>query len=131
MRNRVLLGIVAVCVLLGCHRQSTEQNSPIRSVRNVIAQDEIDAAEATNVYDLIARVRGSFLRDRGKVSLKMNQREKAVVFMNDQEYGILETMRNIPCGRIGEIRYFPGTEAVSKFGSQYGGGVIQLISRTY
>jgi hypothetical protein len=38
-------------------------------------------------------------------------------------------MRNIPPGRVAEIRYYPGTDAVTRFGAQYGGGVIQLISR--
>ena len=38
-------------------------------------------------------------------------------------------MRNIPLGRVSEIRYYPGTDAVNRFGAQYGGGVVMLISR--
>ena len=81
------------------------------------------------MYDVIARLRSSYLIDRGRTSIRTNTHARAIVFLNDQEYGIPETMRNIPPGRIAEIRFFPGTEAVSRFGSQYGGGVIQLISR--
>ena len=55
--------------------------------------------------------------------------EKAVVFLNDQEYGIIETMRNIPKGRISEVRYIRGVDAVNRYGAQYGGGIIMLISR--
>ena len=124
-----LVAAAGLAVLVACHSQQKEADS-IFSVRNVITQDQIDSSGANNVYELIQRLHGEYLRDRGKISIKMNQHERAVVFLNDHEYGILETMRNIPISRVGEIRYFTGTEAAVKFGSQYGGGVVQLVSRT-
>ena len=124
MRWRLLL---AILVLSACHQQLS--SSPHGGQRYVITEEEIDASTASNVYDLIAQLRADFLKDRGKVSIRMDQREKAVVFLNDQEYGILETLRNIPRGRVSEIRYYPGTEAVNRFGAQYGGGVVFLVAR--
>jgi outer membrane cobalamin receptor len=124
MRRPLLL---ATFVLAACHSQM--QGAHHGSQHNVISQEEIDASTATNVYDLIARLRADYLKDRGKVSIRTNQHEQAVVFLNDQEYGILETLRNIPPGRVSEIRYYPGTDAVNRFGAQYGGGVVMLISR--
>ena len=123
------IAATAIVVLLACHPHQKAADD-LFSVRNVITQDQIDSSGANNVYELIQRLHGEYLRDRGKISIKTNQRERAVVFLNDHEYGILETMRNIPVGRVGEIRYFTGTEAAAKFGSQYGGGVVQLVSRT-
>ena len=125
-RSIVVISLLLCVVAAGCHQQSGTGG---RSSRNVITQEEIDASNAANMYDLIARLRADFLKDRGAVSIKSNQRERAVVFLNDQEYGILETMRNIPIGRISEVRYYTGIDAVSKFGSQYGGGVVMLVSR--
>jgi hypothetical protein len=119
---------LALALSLACHPQSAASRAPASS--NVITQDEIDAVDANNVYDVVARLHGNYLNDRGRVSLKSNKTARAVVFLNDQEYGIPETMRNISPGRISEIRYFSSTDAVAKFGAQYGGGVIQLISRT-
>jgi outer membrane cobalamin receptor len=114
-------------VLAACHQQTSSSGHGTQ--RNVITEEEIEASTASNVYDLIAQLRADFLKDRGKVSIRTNQHEKAVVFLNDQEYGILETMRNIPVSRVSEIRYYPGTDAVNRFGAQYGGGVVMLISR--
>jgi outer membrane cobalamin receptor len=114
-------------VVSGCYKQ---QSSGGNSLRNVITQEQIESTGYTNVYDVVSRLHGEFLRDRGAISIKTNQHNRAVVFLNSQEYGIPETLRNVPAGGIGEIRYFTGPEAVSKFGSQYGGGVIQLISRS-
>jgi len=121
--------LLALCMfaLAACHAQTP--GSSHGSLRNVITQEEIDASTATNLYDLIARLRGDYLKDRGKISIKTNMRERAVVFLNDQEYGILETLRNIPPGRVSEIRYYSGIDAVNMFGSQYGGGIVMLISR--
>ena len=35
----------------------------------------------------------------------------------------------MPVDGIEEIRILSGTDAVTKFGSQYGGGIIQVIAR--
>jgi outer membrane cobalamin receptor len=120
--------VIAVSIALAaCHPSASGGGG--ESLRNVITQEQIDSSTAANVYDLIVRTNPGFLRDRGRTSVKTNQHERAVVFLNGQEYGIVETLRNMPINRLSEIRFFTGTEAVSRFGSQYGGGVIQLISR--
>ena len=119
--------VLALVLSLGCHRQAPESRET--GSNNVITQEQIDASGASNVYDVIARLRGNFLNDRGRVSLRTNKHSRAIVFLNDQEYGIPETMRNIPPNRVAEIRYYPGTDALARFGAQYGGGVILLISR--
>ena len=124
-----LHGAVALVLMAAaaCHPHAGVEQGPAAS--NVITFDEIAAANASNVYDLIVRIRPEYLRDRGAVSILTKKRARATVFLNDQEYGELETMRNFPVDRIGEVHYFSGSDAVARFGSQYGGGVIQLISR--
>lgn len=120
--------VLALALSVGCHQQRAESRGS--ASHNVITQEEIDASGAQNVYDVIARLRGNYLSDRGAISIKSNVHSRAIVFLNDQEYGIPETMRNISPNRIAEIRYYPGTDAVARYGAQYGGGVILLISRT-
>jgi hypothetical protein len=53
------------------------------------------------------------------------------VFLNDQEYGPISLMRDLPAGHFSEVRYYSGIDAVTKFGRYYGTGVIQLISRNH
>jgi outer membrane cobalamin receptor len=124
---RLSRSLVLLLIVVGCHAQQSGKARGGR--RDVITQEEIEASNATNVYDLIASLRGEYLKDRGKISIKTNTREQAVVFLNEQEYGILSTMRNIPTGRISEVRYITGIDAVNRFGAQYGGGIIMLVSR--
>ena len=125
--RRPPLAAVLLLLALACHSAQTGRGRGGRS--DVITQEEIEASNATNVYDLVASLRGEFLKDRGKISIRTNTHEQAVVFLNDQEYGIIATMRNIPTGRIAEVRYLNGMDAVNRFGAQYGGGIIMLISR--
>lgn len=125
--RRLSLTVVVLLFVSACTAQKAGRPGSVR--RDVITEEEIEASNATNVYDLVASLRGDYLKDRGVISIKTNTREKAVVFLNEQEYGVVETMRNIPKGRISEVRYIPGVDAVNRFGAQYGGGIIMLISR--
>lgn len=93
MTRLLFLCPVVLAVAMACHRQ---QGTGGASVRNVITQEQIDSTGYTNVYDVIARLHGEYLRDRGAVSIKSNQHARAVVFLDAKEYGIPETLRNFP-----------------------------------
>ncbi|MGH7667965.1 MAG: hypothetical protein ACRENQ_00600 [Gemmatimonadaceae bacterium] len=98
---------------------------------NVITEDEIRSAEEGTIYDVIAKLRPQYLRDRGPIALEGGVHDVATVFLNSQEYGPINIMRNVPAGNISEVRYYSGIDAVTKFGRYYGTGVIQLISRDH
>jgi len=129
VRPTIVLALL-VAIVAGCHQQQPSDSILSGGRPNVITRDQIDSTGYGNVYDVIARLHAEFLRDRGVSSIKLNVRDRATVFLNDVEYGIPETLRNFPTADVEEVRYFSGPEASAKFGPQYGGGVIQLISRT-
>jgi hypothetical protein len=119
--------VLYAALVVACH------NAPLPPAgsngHSVITREQLEEAGTSNVYDVITRLHNEYLNDRGKTSVLSNTTSRAVVFMEDQEYGIIETLQNIPASRIQLIRYYTGIEAAAKFGSQYGGGVIQLIPR--
>ena len=84
---------------------------------------------ATNLYDVIRRLRSDYLTDRGRTSLMNPVDSRPVVFMGDQEYGPIESLRTIQPDAVEEVRFFASTSAVARFGSRYGGGVIQVRLR--
>ncbi len=98
---------------------------------NIITEDEIRAAQEASIYDVVAKLRPQYLRDRGQVSLVSAVHDVATVFLNDQEYGPISLMRDLPASDFAEVRYYSGIDAVTKFGRYYGSGVIQLISRNH
>lgn len=96
----------------------------------MISRAELDAAGSVSVYDAVLRLRPGFLRGRGPTSVvNRAARTLPVVFLNDVEYGELESLHRLPASRIEEVRYYSGPEAATKFGSTYGAGAIALKAR--
>ncbi len=107
--------------------------APLSEAQNpdVITETEIRGAHEASIYDVIAKLRPQYLRDRGQIELINGARDVATVFLNAQEYGPIAIMRNVPAADIEEVRYYSGIDAVTRFGRYYGTGVIQLISRNH
>jgi nucleotide-binding universal stress UspA family protein len=126
IRRRVLVPIlVLAAACAGGSKQGPLKGS------NVISRSELDAAGSVTAYDAIQRLRPNFLRDRGPVSLvNVSARPQAVVFVDQTEYGTLESLRTFAASRLEEVRFFPGAEAATRFGSVYGSGVIQIKLRS-
>ena len=126
MSSIVFAATLAACASAGPARQPTPSTS------NVISRAELEAEGSANVYDVIARLRPNFLRSRGPTSvMNASARTVAAVFVDDIEYGDLESLRRFPAMRIAEIRYYSGPEATTKFGSVFGAGVIALKARAH
>ncbi len=98
---------------------------------NIITESEIRQYPSASIYGVIARLRPEYLRDRGRISLLTSAHDVATVFLNDVEFGQLADMNTMPAAEIAEVRFYSGIDAVTKFGRQYGSGVIQLISRNH
>jgi TonB-dependent Receptor Plug Domain len=123
----IFLTLIAV-LALAC---SSAVRTPRGSVDSrVITEDEIDATRATNAYEAIQKLRANFLTYRGETSLdKSKSRPYPTVYLDGQEYGPIETLRNIPVSHISEIRLYRASEANLKFGSSNMGGVISILTR--
>jgi hypothetical protein len=125
MRVHVLLLAGATLSACGLHHPA----SPTWTDPNVITAEEIEASHEPVMYDVIARLHGEYLRDRGATSVFGSDRDVASVFLNQQAYGPLSTLKSLASSDFEMVRYWPGHDAVIKFGKLYGGGVIQVISR--
>lgn len=98
---------------------------------NFLTRADLDAAGSVTAYEAVQRLRPNFLHTRGPTSLvNASARTRPVVFVDNSEYGEIESLRAFPVSRVEEIRYFSGPEATTKFGSAYGAGVVQLKMRT-
>ena len=127
--RRLMIGLALALTVGACtHRSGTPE--VVRASRSaIITREEIEHAHAVTALDAIQRLRPFYLSSRGANSVLLDPQLHAVVFLNEQEYGDITVLRNVQANDIQEIRYYNGTEATQKFGAQYGGGVIQLVSR--
>ena len=127
-------GLVRV-VAFGVAASVSACTHPAKSVAgvttpSVISRDDIDRIHAATALDAIQRYRADVLVNRAPSSVYLNKQTHPVVFIDSQFFGQVDELRNIVADGIKEIRFYTGTDAVRFFGAQYGGGVIQIVSRS-
>jgi hypothetical protein len=125
------LYLIALAATLGCGASGTSATSSTTVPRqaNLLSAEEIFGAYAdvTTTYDAIARLRPHWLSSHGPTSFMAPNTEYARVFLDGQQYGDLQSLRNIPASEVMEIRYYNSTEAGGRFGLRAGtGGVIEV-----
>jgi hypothetical protein len=118
--------LLAVAGTLAC--ATTKPKVPTRDT-NVITESEINAAKVSNAFEAVDRLRPAYLRSRGRTRPNAGASAFARIYLDGQPYGDISTLRNIQIGQVREIHYYSGSEAMTRFGSQTGNGVIEIISR--
>jgi ABC-type glycerol-3-phosphate transport system substrate-binding protein len=121
--------ILIVAATFACASGGAGAGTTVRRDSTIITADEITASHETNAYDAINQLRPLFLKSRGRTTLNGGTSPYAAVFVDGQNYGDLNSLRGIPSQQIKQIRYYNGPEAVTKFGMQYGAGVIAIETR--
>jgi len=131
---RTLLVLLAAVALAGplLAQDTTRARSHPKKRFDVISLEEIEAIrnEATNAYDIVSRLRRQFFKNRiqsqiGEADWSAGPR----VVLDETPYGGLETLRNIELTAIKEIRYLNGPDASMRFGNEFQGGAIVVITR--
>ena len=124
------LYLVAVAAVLGCAASGSNKSTTPR-MGNVLTAEEIALAHAdiSTAYDAIARLRPNWLAAHGVTSNPANGggTRFALVFVDGQQYGDLNSLRAIPAYHVGDIRYYDVTEAGARFGIRGGSsGAIEI-----
>ena len=128
MAPRTLVLLLSMVALGACTRAPYTDPS-LAPDREIITQDEIEASRGATAYDVIRKVHGNFLSYRGRTSIKDSASAMPVVFVDDQAFGPVSTLRNIPASQLAEIRLYRAWEAVIKYGSGLPGGAIAIYTR--
>ncbi len=97
---------------------------------NVISAEELKDATATNLYDFIRSRRPRWLERNYSAVLRSDRVTTVAVFLDNQEFGGPDQLRQLPVSSAGEVRYYSPSEAQGRFGLGYINGVIQVVSRT-
>jgi hypothetical protein len=96
----------------------------------VITEDEIVASRASTAFEVIHKLRANFLTNRGETSLNQGQSNPyPTVYLDDQEFGPISTLTNIPAAQITMIQLYRVSEANAKYGTHNLSGVIAITTR--
>jgi hypothetical protein len=130
MRGRLFAGVLVPLLLLGCsHSKSV---NPLYSVNpDVISDDEIlsVASNVSTAYDIIKKLRGNWFSYRGKTSLIGTSNADPTVYVDDQAYGPISSLRTIPASQVTQMRIYRSWEATTKYGTGNMGGVIAVATK--
>lgn len=127
LRVRRMAGVVVSFWCIACARPQTVGPSPSNS--DEITEDEIAATTASNAYEVIRKLRANFLSFRGKTSLLGTSNADPTVYVDDQAYGPISSLRTIPASQITRIRMYRSWEATTKYGMGNMGGVIAVSTK--
>ena len=130
VRHFYLVGVVAI---LGCATGASGRSpAPSKAVLLTAAEIADAHADITDAYDAIARLRPNWLAAHGITSAIQNGAgtEFAMVYVDGQRYGDLNSLRAIPAYHVGDIHYYNITEAGARFGIHGGSsGVIEITMK--
>jgi hypothetical protein len=97
----------------------------------LITEAEIASSGAETAYDAVKILRGNFLSYRGKTTLLRDSTSSSmpVVYLDDQEFGPILTLKTIPASHVTLIRLYRSWEATTKYGTGKVGGVIAVETK--
>ena len=117
---------LAVVTAAGC---ATQYNPQSEYNASVISEAELDRVATLSVHDAIRKLRANMLSFRGQTSLRNTSSPDPTVFLDDQMFGDITTLKQISAAQVSEVRLYRAWEATTKFGTGHLGGVIALKSR--
>lgn len=109
--------------LAACGPAAGTQSAPAGGGPRVISEAEIDADAATNLLELVQRLRPSWIQQRTVAG----GRGYPTVFLGSQALGSVDRLREMGTHNVREVRYLNGPEASSRFGARVPYGVIQVV----
>jgi hypothetical protein len=125
---RIILLVGAFSASIAC-ASGGKSVAGVRHDSELIAEQEVTSSNGTTAYEVISRTRPAFLKSRGTLTTRMTTRDHAMVYVNGVQYGDITSLRNITADQIREIRYYNARDAINKFGTQIGTGVIEITTK--
>ena len=114
--------LLLVLAAAACASSGTARAS--RPDADLITRAEIDEAGPSSAYDLIQKLRPTWLRKRGNTSF--TQETDLVVYLDGVRMGNRDALRNISTNAIQSIEYLDSRRATNRFGSGHVAGAILI-----
>lgn len=121
--------VIALPLVLFACAGSNKPTSGLNRQNQVITEDEIVASEAVTAYEAVRKLRANFLSFRGRTTLMNTSSPEPTVYLDENPFGPLASLRTIPANQVAQIRLYRSWEATTKYGSGNMGGVIEVTTR--
>jgi len=126
---RLFRGAALLLLVAGCVSGAGGEGRP-RTSQSSISQEELDGLPGFNVLEAVERLRPHWLRGRvttvrGVSSVRLFPK----VFVDGVLSGELERLSQMTVVEAREIRFFSASDATTRFGTGYPGGVIEVLTK--
>lgn len=119
--RRAIVPLVFLIIVGGC-ASTGEGSSGSYGDPNRLTAEQIDQARGTNAYEIVQELRSRWLLATGRGEVR--------VYLDEREYGTLDSLRRISADEIESMRFYSFNEAIGRFPSfSSGAGVIQVNTR--
>lgn len=120
--SRIALAVVPVLLLSACASTGSSGSS---SSRNVITLEQLQSMPNQSLYEVVRKLKPTWLSKRGQVSLHGNT--QLLVVVDEGQFHELSILTSLTAGEVVELRYMDARRATTKYGYQANGGAI-LVS---
>ncbi|MEO8580085.1 MAG: hypothetical protein ABI469_07545 [Gemmatimonadales bacterium] len=117
--------VMVVAALLAC-AGSSPRAGPHHDFNLITEAELAETPGTTSAYEVVGKLRPNFFKSRGRSSINNQGSETAAVFVDGQFYGNINSLQNLTTTHIHEIRFLSIGDAVTRYGMQYGNGVIDV-----
>ena len=100
----------------------------LRSRRDVITLEEIEAAHVTTAYEVVSRLRPNWLYNRGGPFPDSDGSVEIQVYYNGQHVGGVDELKRYSAAQLVSMRWIDPIRARTSYGGGNGRGVITLTS---
>jgi hypothetical protein len=121
------LGVAVACASAA---KSDGASPTLASDRNMLTEEEIRSVPASNLYELISKLRPQMLRAHGQSTLGgSTASDFPIVYLDGRNYGDVSSLRSLIPSQVSLVKYYDATNAAGKFGTIAGSGVIEVLTR--
>jgi hypothetical protein len=121
--------MVSATSLSACSSSTLGREMKATSGPNLITEAEISKASVQNALEAVQKLRPAMLQRQQAASANAQSRGEIVVYVDNNRYGPVEQLRQIPSSSIFAVRYFSASESQLKWGSGHPSGVIEVITK--
>ena len=125
LRHLVLLAASTTCLVAGC-AGATAQSGSERGNDTQLTRAELATANASTLYDAIAKLRPQWLSSRGATSVTNSSPTGVDVYMNGTLLGKADYLRDVRLQDVTSVTYWDAGQAAARFGMGHPRGVIEI-----
>lgn len=128
MRALPLVAVTAILTLSGCASGGGSSDTTVRRDPNRITAEELAEFSTGTAHDAVRRLRPSWLRSRGSISVT-GSGGLPRVFVDGRDFGSLNSLDDFSLNSVADLEFMSSSDATTRYGTGYAGGIIHLRTK--